>query len=294
MSKNRNYFPTFELLQELTRRKDTMGFYWYTPAVDLLLTPQGKDRLYHIGQNVLHNVDYVIPRIGRQQTEHALMILHFLEKHDIPASLNSRALLLSRNKFLTYLTLSKHGIPFPKTALITTSFFPERILKSFTFPIVLKLMDSFGGMGTSLIHDVQQLKETLQLLATLNVHKVMIQEYLVSSSFKSMDYRFFVVGDEVVAAMKRESRQKTEWRANYSLGAKVSCYKPKEWEIELALKISKIIGIKIAGIDFLPTREKLYTLEINACPGWKGLQEACDSTKIAKKIIDFVVSELKK
>jgi ribosomal protein S6--L-glutamate ligase len=104
------------------------------------------------------------------------------------------------------------------------------------------------------------------------------------------DIRAFVIGDRVIASMRRVAKG---WKTNYSQGAKPApATISKEFE-EIAIKSAKAVGCKIAGVDILEGPEGPRIVDVNSQPGWKGLQVVA-KVNIAEEIVNFVLSELKK
>lgn len=103
------------------------------------------------------------------------------------------------------------------------------------------------------------------------------------------DVRAFVVGDKIIAAMHRVS---SNWKTNVSLGAKPIAFTPSEEIERLAVKATKVIGCKVAGVDILESEDGPVIIELNSQPGWRGLQSVAN-VNIAEEIVRFVVSSIK-
>jgi ribosomal protein S6--L-glutamate ligase len=116
---------------------------------------------------------------------------------------------------------------------------------------------------------------------------IYLQEYVPHGY---SDIRVFVVGDRVVASMRRVA---DNWKTNYSQGARPESIKIDESIEDLAIKSARVVGCRIAGVDVLESQMGPIVLEVNSQPGWKGLQSVT-SVNIADEIIDFVLSELRK
>jgi RimK family alpha-L-glutamate ligase len=102
-----------------------------------------------------------------------------------------------------------------------------------------------------------------------------------------MDLRAFVIGDEVVASMRRRSEG---WKTNISAGGRAEAYVLEEELVELSLKAARIIGLEYTGVDLLRSEEdgRVYVVELNSTPGWQGLQTVTD-TDIALRVVDYVL-----
>jgi glutathione synthase/RimK-type ligase-like ATP-grasp enzyme len=88
-------------------------------------------------------------------------------------------------------------------------------------------------------------------------------------------------------------RVATGWKTNYSRGARPAPEEINEEFKELAIKASKAVGCKVAGVDILEGPNGPCIVDVNSQPGWKGLQQVA-KVNIAEKIVEFVLKEIKK
>ncbi len=298
ISKKRDIYTTNELLQEANRIKGVKAIFLPTAYLRPEILNEGKLDL-KLMQNSVNFIDVFIPRIGRTYTNMGIMILRHLEEMGIPTTLTSEALLLSRNKFATYQILAKNGIPVPSTTLITNPYHLEHQLKHLRHPVVIKLLDSYGGLGVIRSNSLQSTKEIIEALYLQKPSTmILVQEFLRPviqgnhARVTSEDLRLFVIGNQVIAAMKRRSMTRREWRTNFSRGSMTVPHEPTNEEKELALKAVHLLKLEIAGVDMILTKKGPTIIEINACPGWKGLQ-ATTSKNISKEIIKHALEKTK-
>jgi RimK family alpha-L-glutamate ligase len=113
-----------------------------------------------------------------------------------------------------------------------------------------------------------------------------VQEFI---PHRNQDLRAFVVGDEVVASMKRVGRT---WRTNVSRGSEARPYQLSDELEEVSVRAAKVLGCEYAGVDLIERDDKHYVTEVNAIPGWKGLQSTT-KVNIAEKIIDYLLKRRK-
>ena len=296
LSRNRAFYPTSDLLIETNRRTNINGVFLDTQKTSAYLAQNPDVLIYNYS---LRSLGCIVPRIGRSQTDFGVIILKQLEILGIPTTLSSQALENSRNKFRSYQLLrSLRGVQIPKTILIQDISYFDEIIKRFKFPIVLKIVNSSQGIGTILVPSKRLAKEILASIFLSGQQSIMIQEFLAPNinqlpESRPEDIRIFVVGDEVIGAMRRVAK-KGEWRTNFAQGADCFPYSPTEEEIDLSLKISNLFGIEITGIDFLHNTKGLSVLEVNACPGWKAIEQVNPGLHPAKKIIDYAIQKMKK
>ncbi|MHA2061942.1 MAG: ATP-grasp domain-containing protein [Candidatus Sifarchaeia archaeon] len=295
LSKNKEYFPTSQLLAEIKTRKNISGVHLSTQYVFPVISTTIVDSRF-ANQSLIPLLG-IIPRIGRTQTTLGLICLKQFELMEIPSTLTAEALYLSRDKFRCFQTLSSlPSIQLPKTILINNTYQIDRLLKAFQFPLVIKIPDSTQGSGIVLAQNTKTALEVIESLFIRDSKPIMLQEYLhndkSSGEETPRDIRVFVVGEEIIGGMKRIAPQ-GEWRTNFAQGATCKKYILTSEEEELVHQIRQKIGIEVAGIDLFPTPEGMYLLEVNACPGWKAFQQTHPKIKVAKKIVDYLITKIK-
>ncbi|MHA1214957.1 MAG: ATP-grasp domain-containing protein [Candidatus Hodarchaeales archaeon] len=302
LSRNKEFFPTNSLLEELNSRDNTSGIFLSTPYVTPIIDTKihyNTDALF--AAQSLKNIDGVIPRIGRSHTQIGLIYLKQLELIEVPTTISSEALYIARDKFRCYQALyTIPGIKLPRTIMVNNTYAFEKLIEKFKFPVVIKIPDSSQGTGTILAPSRRVAQEVVDALILQHNSPVLIQEYLYSktengkSENKShSDIRVLVVGKNIVGAMRRIA-PKGQWRTNYAQGAECVPYRLTEEVQELVLKIVEQIGIEVSGIDLYPTKEGLFVLEVNACPGWKAFEQTYPKINVAKIIIDYLLAKIKK
>jgi len=294
LSKNREFFPTIQLLDEIEQRNSTHGIFISTRFVSPLVNNSLVDALF--ANQSLKALDGIIPRIGRSQTEIGLLCLQQFELMGIPTTISSHALYLARDKFRCYQALCRlPGIQLPKTILISNSFMFDKLMANFKFPVVIKIPNATQGVGTILAPSRRVAQEIIEALFLRYDTPILVQEYLGGISHKNInpieDIRVLIVGTTILGAMRRIA-PKGEWRTNYAQGAMCEPYNLNIEEQELVLRIVERIGIEVAGIDLFPTNQELFLLEVNACPGWKAFEQAHPKINVAKSIVDYILTKI--
>ncbi|MFX1285338.1 MAG: RimK family alpha-L-glutamate ligase [Promethearchaeota archaeon] len=294
LSKNREYFPTAQLLDDIKRRNNTQGIFISTSFVSPLVNDSFVDALF-VNQS-LKSLDGIIPRIGRSQTQIGLLCLQQFDLMGIPTTISSHALFLARDKFRCYQTLyGLPGIQLPKTVLISNSFMSDKLMERFKFPVVIKIPNATQGVGTILAPSRRVAQEMIEALLIRHETPILVQEYLGGISHKTNDriedIRVLVVGTTILGAMRRIAL-KGEWRTNYAQGATCEPHNLKLEEQDLIFRIIERIGIEVAGIDLFPTDQGLFLLEVNACPGWKAFEQVHPKINVAKSIVDYILTKI--
>jgi len=187
---------------------------------------------------------------------------------------------IGHNKVLTHLRLQEHDIPQPTTYLAATADAGKKILKRVSFPIVMKLPTGTHGKGVVFADSPESASSMIDVLALLK-QPFLMQEYIET---EGRDYRCMVVGDKVVAAMKRISSRR-EKRANIHAGGVGEKMLPDMRTQKVAVAAAKACGIEICAVDMLPSAKGPLVLEVNTSPGLQGI------TKVTKINIAEIIAE---
>jgi len=172
------------------------------------------------------------------------------------------------NKLLTHLVLQQHNVPMPRTYLSSTIESAKELLKRVNYPIVMKFPEGTQGKGVMFADSTSSASSLLDALGALN-QPFIIQEYIDTSG---TDIRVLVLGDKVVAAMKRKA-QAEEKRANIHAGGKGVPVQLSREIISLALATAKALKADICGVDILEGPTGPLVIEANISPGLQGLGE---------------------
>lgn len=166
---------------------------------------------------------------------------------------SAAAVALCDDKSETHRVLSAHGIPMPKTLLAPMTYvevtapidpFLQAAEQQLGFPMVVK--ECFGSLGEQVY--LAETPEQLRDLAYGMHHRpFLLQEFIRDAA--GTDKRLYVVGDRVVAAMKRINS--VDFRANIAHGGEALPYTPTPEEEVLALRCCRILGLRFGGVDLL-------------------------------------------
>ncbi len=196
------------------------------------------------------------------------------------------------DKLLTQLELQKHDIPMPRTYLASTTDEAKNILDRINYPIIMKLPKGTHGKGVMFAETKTSAMSLLDALAAMN-QPFLIQEFIETRTEDSggADIRAIVVGDEVVASMKRTA-EGNDVRANLHGGGEGKKIDLGTHARNLAVKVSKAIGAEIAGVDLLESHKGPMIIEANASPGLQGITEV-SGVDVADKIAQFLYERTK-
>ncbi len=209
--------------------------------------------------------------------------------------ISPEAFTIGHDKFLTLLELQKHGVPIPKTYYAATTSLAKKILENeVDYPVIMKLPEGTHGKGVMIADSLKSARTVLDILDDFN-KPFIIQEFVETKD--TSDIRVIVVGDEIVAAYKRQAAA-GEVRTNIHAGGTRAPYTLTDEEIKLALDSAASIGAGICGIDIL-NAEKPSVIEINLSPGLSSVKEVTGidvmdniANYLYKKTVDFKKEEM--
>ena len=287
VTRNRNSWSSTQLREVLTKRNIPhicFSFPWLIARVGY------KPYLNVDNINVLEELDALIIRpIGRGSLEEIVFrmdMLYRLQRLGFYIINPPEAIEHCVDKYDILAILEENGIAVPRTAVTENV---DEALKAFNElggDVVVKPLFGSRGIGSTRITDAE-IASTVFRAITFSHGAIYLQEF-VPHGFS--DIRAFVVGDHVVAAMRRVA---TSWKTNYSQGARPASIELDKTLENMAVKSAKLIECKVAGVDILESPRGPLVVEVNSQPGWRGLQ-SITKVDIAGEIVGFILSELKK
>ncbi len=242
-----------------------------------------KPKLFYKG-SYLEDINAVIPRIGASVTFYGTAVVRQFEMMKVFSTVESQALVRSRDKLRSLQVLSRAGVGLPKTVFTNDSKDADHVIDSLGgAPIVLKLLEGTQGLGVVLAETKNAASSVLEAFDGLGA-RVIAQQFIKEAG--GADIRAFVVDGRVVGAMKRQGKE-GEFRSNLHRGGSASTIELTDEEETTALKAVKAMGLGVAGVDMLQSSNGPLVLEVNSSPGLEGIEK---STKkdIAKEIIKYV------
>ncbi|MCC6510574.1 MAG: 30S ribosomal protein S6--L-glutamate ligase [Pirellulaceae bacterium] len=253
-------------------------------AIDL--NPGSPDLFYC--NKPLSRYDAVLPRIGASITYFGTAVVRQFEQLDVFSANSSNAITNSRDKLRSMQILSRHQIGIPPTTFVRdrTDVVPaiERVGGA---PVVIKLLEGTQGVGVILAETLKVAEAIIETLQSTR-QNVLVQKFIAES--RGRDVRAFVVGDQVVAAMRRVA-QGQEFRSNLHRGGRTETVWLDDAYRETAVRAAQIMGLRIAGVDLLESDDGPQVMEVNSSPGLEGI-EAATGLDIAGACIDFLAAQV--
>lgn len=246
-------------------------------------------KVHYRGGLVLPHYDAVIPRIGASNTFYGTAVLRHLETMGIYTVNASIAIARSRDKFRSLQLLARKGIPMPLTGFAQSPDSTDDLIRMVGgAPLVIKLLEGTQGKGVILADSHQSAVSIINAFKEMHAN-ILVQEYIQES--RGSDIRCFVIGDKVVAAIKRQAKD-GEFRANVHQGGKALKVKLSSQERTIAIAAAKTMGLKVAGVDLVRSNHGPLVLEINSSPGLEGIEHTTQ-INIAGKIINYIEKHAK-
>jgi RimK family alpha-L-glutamate ligase len=225
----------------------------------------------------------IIPNGSLEQIIYRVDALHWLEDRGVPVLNSPRAIERCVDKFYTSAILQEAGLPTPETIVCER---PDDATAAFRALGDVIVKPLFGSMGLGMVR-VADPETAFRVFRALEAIRAV---YYLQRTIEhgGRDVRAFVVGDRVLGAIERSA---AGWRTNVSRGAAARPVElSPEWT-ELALRAARAVGADYAGVDLIPALDgEVYVIEVNAIPGWQGLQEAT-GLDVAGAIVEHVLGK---
>ncbi len=243
----------------------------------------------HVNGESLKDYDAIIPRIGASVTFYGTAVLRQFEMMGAFPLNESVAITRSRDKLRSLQLLSRKGIGLPKTGYAHDPDDIQDLIKMVGgAPLVIKLLEGTQGIGVVLAETRKAAESVIEAFMGLKAN-IMVQEYIEEAG--GADIRCLVIGDKVVAAMKRQA-QPGEFRSNLHRGGSATLVRISPAERATAVKAARVMGLNVAGVDILRSKRGPLVMEVNSSPGLRGIEDA-SGKDIAGMIIEFIEKNAK-
>jgi [lysine-biosynthesis-protein LysW]--L-2-aminoadipate ligase len=226
--------------------------------------------------------DAILERcISHLQTLYAL---RFLNSYGITTVNPYEVAQLCGDKILTSLAFTKHNVPTPKTQVAFNRENALKIIEDLGYPVIMKpVMGSWGRLlakidNRSAAEAILEHKEVLGRY----MHTVFyIQEFIEKPQ---RDIRTFVVGDEVICGVYRNSEH---WITNTAQGGTISVCPLNEVLTDLSLRAAEAVGGGVIAVDIMEGSEGYTVHEANYTMEFKN-SVAPTGVDIPGKIIQYL------
>jgi ribosomal protein S6--L-glutamate ligase len=268
LSRNRKLHSTRRLVE--AARSHGQRVRVYDTLRCQLVVARDDPRIFYEGEPI-GRVGVVIPRIGASITGYGLSVVNQFDMMGVPVLNNSVPIARSRDKLRALQLLSRFGIDIPRTVMCRfREEVPLAVEQVGGLPCIVKLIQGTQGVGVLIASTMDEVQGMLDTLWTLG-QEILLQELIAES--KGRDVRALVVGDRVVAAMRRTAKQ-GEFRSNLHRGGEAEAVELPRAYSDVAVQAARVIGLEVAGVDMLESKAGPKIMEVNSSPGFEGLEDA--------------------
>ena len=236
----------------------------------------------------LSRYDAVLPRIGASITFFGVALVRQFEQMDVYTPNSSNGIANSRDKLRSMQILCRHGVRIPASTFVRDRHDAiDAIHRVNGAPVIIKLLEGTQGIGVVLAPDAKVAEAIIETLQSTGTN-VLLQRFVAES--RGRDVRAFVVGDRVVAAMRRTAKG-DEFRSNVHRGGSAQALSLDPEFERTAVRAAQIMGLRVGGVDMLEGKDGPLVLEVNSSPGLEGI-EGATSLDIAGAIIDDIQDQV--
>ena len=230
-----------------------------------------KPEIHYRGGKILNQFDAIIPRIRPSITFYGCALTRQFEALKVFCLNSASAITQSRDKLYSLQLLLNHGVEIPTTGFANSPLDTDDLIKMVGgSPLIVKLLEGTQGKGVVLAETKKAAESVINAFKSLNAN-ILVQEFIKEANGK--DIRCFVIDGKVVAAIERVAAP-GEFRANIHMGGTASIIKPTAEEKRIAIKATKAMDLKVAGVDIIRSSKGPLLLEVNSSPGLEGIEGA--------------------
>ena len=281
LSRQRKNYSVVRLVEAARKRGHTIRV-MDTLEFGIHVAEEAPDLTYK-GKHCPH-FDAVIPRIGASITFFGTAVVRQFEQMGVFCVNASNAINVSRDKLRSLQVLSRHDIGIPDSAFVRGK---NDILNAIErvggAPVIIKLLEGTQGVGVVLADNQKIAEAIIEMLQSVK-QNILIQKFVAES--KGKDIRALVIGDRVVAAMRRQAVGQ-EFRSNVHRGGQTQAVTLDPEYERTAVKAAQIMGLRMAGVDMLESDDGPSVMEVNSSPGLEGIEKA-SGVDIADAIIETI------
>jgi len=286
ISRNPKLYSTSRLVEEAEANGHEVRV--IDPLLCYMTIASQRPTIHYKGEE-LSGVEAIIPRIGASITFYGTAVVRQFEMMNVYSVNESVAISRSRDKLRSLQLLARKGIGLPVTGFAhSTKYTNDLIELAGGAPLVIKLLEGTQGIGVVLAETDKASESVIEAFRGLK-QNILVQEFIKEAG--GADIRCFVIGDKVVAAMKRQGGE-GEFRSNLHRGGNASIIRLTPEERLTAVRAAKIMGLNVAGVDLLRSNHGPVIMEVNSSPGLEGIEKATEKN-VAGMIIDFIEKQAK-
>lgn len=286
LAHNPKLYSNQRLMEEGQKRGHNMQFLNITQCSMSLNTEHA--RLHHNNLPVI-SLNAIIPRIPSSMTFYGCSVIRQCQAMGITSLNEAAPIAHARNKLHALQSLCAENISIPKTHFVNfDTDEPDDIIQAMGgTPLIFKLLQCTHGKGVMLARNHEEAIKLIKEL-TARAENFILQEFIEESA--GSDVRCFIIDGEIIGAMERTASN-GDFRSNLHLGGKAIATTLSPDEKHIALKATDIMGLRVAGVDLIRSKDGPKILEINSSPGLEGI-EAITGKNIAGLMIKSLEASL--
>lgn len=239
-------------------------------------------------KNRKHSFEAVLVRIGSTINPFAMALIRSVEENGIRVISRFRSIELAKNKFLSLIRLRKAGIAVPKSYFVSNkNNLWYVVYRMGGLPVVLKAPSGRQGEGVWLVKEMEEADTVIEKVRP-TINGMLVQEFLGDK--KTLHLRCLVVGGKVLGTVSLIPKR-GEFRANVHMGARAKSFGPDPEIDKIALTTTSALGLEIAGVDMIEYKGRIYVLEANYSPGFRGFEKAT-GVDVAGSIMNYIKQQL--
>lgn len=257
------------LQNEANKRGENIQFFTgYARSLSYLISNDRVKIRDHRNHMNLEDYDFVYFRKAGTAMQQMQTCAYYLRDRDVPFWDTELLKANSRNKLSQMMMLEREGLPIPPTLFCRNKtrllrLITRRYADVFPFPIILKATGGSRGDANYLIHNQQELIDTVKRESS---RSFMAQAYIPNDG----DYRFFVAGGRLRGIISRKAPEGSHL-SNTSVGGTSTLLPHDALGDETrthAVQAAQVFGRDTAGVDIMfdSTTGKHYILEVNRAP----------------------------
>jgi len=286
ISRNPKLYSTRRMVEEALAKEHDVRV--IDPLLCYMTIASQRPTIHYKGEE-LSGFDAIIPRIGASITFYGTAVVRQFEMMNVYSVNESVAISRSRDKLRSLQLLARKGIGLPVTGFAHSTKYTNDLIKlAGGAPLVIKLLEGTQGIGVVLAETDKASESVIEAFRGLK-QNILVQEFIKEAG--GADIRCLVIGDKVVAAMKRQGGE-GEFRSNLHRGGSASVVRLTPEERLTAVRAAKIMGLNVAGVDLLRSNHGPVIMEVNSSPGLEGIETATEKN-VAGMIIDFIEKQAK-
>jgi ribosomal protein S6--L-glutamate ligase len=281
LSTNRNLYSTTRLVEAGQQRDHEVVVIDHRRCYMNIMS--SAPEIHYKGETI-EGIEAIIPRIGASVSFYGTAVVRQFEMMGVYSLNESVAITRSRDKLRALQLLSRKGIGLPVTGFANSPDDTDDLLSTVGgAPVVIKLLEGTQGVGVVLAETKKAASSVIEAFRGLKAN-ILVQEFIQEAD--GADIRCLVVGDKVVAAMKRQGKE-GEFRSNLHRGGKATLVKITPEERSTAVRSAKVMGLNVAGVDLLRAKRGPVVMEVNSSPGLEGIETATGKD-VASMIFEFI------